>query len=99
MEKSPKKKNEAKEDKQKKAEEKYTKSYNKKVEEFKSTKIDPADLLVILLDNPPFKSENLELKQDTFIMVIKAFGKVKPTQLEELIKKLGEDKSIDLLKY
>ena len=69
MEKSPKKdkKGDAKDDKQKKLEEKYTKSYNKKVEEFKSTKIDTLDLLDILLDNPPFKSQNLELKQDTFV--------------------------------
>ena len=69
MEKSPKKdkKGDGKDDKQKKLEEKYTKSYNKKVEEFKSTKIDTLDLLDILLDNPPFKSQNLELKQDTFV--------------------------------
>ena len=32
-------------------------------------------------------------------MVVKTFAKVKPTQLEDLIKKLGEDKSVDLLKY
>ena len=101
MDKSPKKdkKADSKEDKQKKIEQKYEKSYNKKVEEFKSTKIDALSLLNILLDNPPFKSQNLELKQDTFLMVIKTFAKVKPTQLEELVSNLGEDKSVDLLKY
>ena len=104
MEKSMKKskksdKNDKKAEKQAKQDKVYEKAYEAKKEEFKKSSSDPVGLLDTLLDKPPFKASSLELKQDTFKMVIKTLCKLKTSEIEAAIEKLGEDKAIDLMKY
>ena len=100
MEKTGKKdKKDKKAEKQKKYDDKAAKAFEKKSEQFKSSKSDPAGLLQVLLEDPPFKATDLKLKQDTFMMVMKTFCKLKSGDLGDLVETLGEDKAIDMLKY
>ena len=93
------KKDEEKAAKQKKIDDKAAKIFTAKSEEYKSGKKEPIDLLDLLLSDPPFKTSDLKLKQDTFLMVLKTFCKLKGSQLKDLLAKLDEDKAVDLLKY
>ncbi|CAI2382853.1 unnamed protein product [Moneuplotes crassus] len=88
-----------KSDKEKKIEAKLEKAFAKKQEAFRKGSSEPADLLSLLLDDLPFKSTNKSMKMETFAMVFKTFKKIKVGDLTQLTETLGEDKSIDLLKY
>ena len=72
--------------------------FDTKKSAFKSAS-DSVEALNSLLEDPPFKSSNKALKQETFMMVMKTFTKMKGSELPKLIEKLGEDKAIDMLKY
>ena len=76
--------------------------YSTEFEEKKSAATggaDPTEQLSVLLKNPPLKSENDELKQATFMYILKAFNKVSSSKHDETMEALGEDLAINLLMY
>ena len=49
------------------------------------------------MQNPPFKTNQKEIKKEYFIIVINNFNKI--AKYEDLLDKLDEDEAITLLQY